>query len=375
VLPERDISDRRDIGNDRLALDVQLVLQKFRLQVRTAISLHGVTGLFGESGSGKSTLLRIIAGFAADASGTLSIDGRDWLNSGARLNVPAHRRPIAYVFQDARLFTHLDVQGNLQFAAKRNGGAGPQFDEVVAALDLAPLLGRAVDTLSGGERQRVALGRALLCNPRLLLLDEPLAALDARRKQDIMPYLESLQARFSLPTIYVSHSIDEILRLADEVVVLQGGRVIAQGETRSVLNGLGTVADSRQFEVSSVLEGVVTQQLPDLCLTELRVGEQSIVVPAQQARAPGSRMLLRVRAGEVALATAEPAGISIRNVLRGRISRIEADSARAFALVHVDIDGTVLRCQLTRQAILDLQLQPGMAVFALLKTASFDAHD
>lgn len=358
-----------------LTLDLQLALQDFALDVQAAVKLQGVTGLFGPSGSGKSTLLRVIAGFETTATGRVSVGDRCWLDSKKRLHLAPHRRPVGYVFQDARLFMHLDVAGNLDFAATRNGGYGPQQADVIDALDLAPLLQRDVAGLSGGERQRVALGRTLLCNPQLLLLDEPLAALDVARKEDILPYLESLQARFSLPTIYVSHSVDEILRLADEVIVLDAGRVHAQGATRSVLNDLHPALVGSRFDVSSVLDAVVVRQLADLSLTELQVGGQAMFVPQRPRLTPGEHVLLRVRAGEVALATSEPRDISIRNVLCGRLLTIEEFADQAFAMAHIEVAGSILRCQLTRQAVRELQLQPDMPVFALLKTASFDAHE
>ncbi|MDZ7642957.1 MAG: ATP-binding cassette domain-containing protein [Woeseiaceae bacterium] len=209
------------------------------------VELDGVTGLFGASGSGKSTLLRLIAGLERADDGHVRFAGKPWQDAGTF--VPPHRRPVGYVFQDARLFRHLDVAGNLRFAARRRSddGAGPQFDEVVAACDLDPLLDRDVRALSGGEQQRVALARTLLCGPRLLLFDEPLAALDAARKHDILPYIESLQARFGIPAIYVSHSMDEIVRLADRVIVLADGRVQARGPTVPVLDGLALPSAGR----------------------------------------------------------------------------------------------------------------------------------
>lgn len=358
-----------------LKIDVKITLQDFLLDVQATVKAQGVTGLFGANGSGKSTLLRIIAGLEPAAQGSIRMAERCWLDSRARVHIDAHQRPIGYVFQDARLFTHLDVAGNLDFAARRNHGAGPAFDDVVDALDLAALLQRDVADLSGGERQRVALGRTLLCNPELLLLDEPLAALDAVRKSDIMPYLESLQTRFSLPTIYVSHSIDEMLRLADEVIVLEAGRVKTQGETRRALNGLPPALLGSRYGVSSVLEATVVRQLTDLSLTELQVGAQAMFLPERGHLQPGERLLLRVRAGEVALATTEPRDISIRNILRGRLLDVEEHAGQAFAIARIDVAGSVLHCQLTRQAVSDLRLEPDMQVFALLKTASFDVHD
>jgi len=261
-----------------LDIDVGRQVPDFDLTVRASIPLHGVTGLFGSSGSGKSTLLRIIAGFEKAARANVRAGDELWADSGAGVFVPPHARPVGYLFQDARLFPHLDVRGNLEFASRRSAGGGPRFNEVVAALDLDKLLGRDCSRLSGGERQRVALGRTLLCNPRLLLLDEPLAGLDVGRKGDIIPYLESLPERFGLPAIYVSHSIDEIVRLAARVLVLDNGKVAAFGETAAVLDALQSAVPGGAA-VSSILDAVVVRHLPDLQLSELRCGRQTLFIP------------------------------------------------------------------------------------------------
>lgn len=356
-----------------LTLDVRAPLGDFLLNVQTDVDLVGVTGLFGPSGSGKSTLLRVIAGFEPAARGRVAMGGRDWLNSSSGLDVPPHERGAGLVFQDARLFGHLDVAGNLAFAASRNNGRGPQLNDVVAALDLGPLLQRPVAVLSGGERQRVALGRTLLSNPQILLLDEPLAALDAARKRDILPYLESLQGRFALPTIYVSHQVDEIVRLADRVIVLGDGAIAESGPTSVVLNRMPR-GPELEFELSAVLECRVVEHLHELQLLKIACGDQLMFVPGRRGLASGDRVLVRLRAGEVALATRKPRDISIRNVLRGSLRRVDENAAGPFAMAHIDVEGTTVYSQLTRQAAEELGLEPGMEVFALVKTASFDEH-
>ncbi len=357
----------------RLAIDVRHQVGDFALQVSAAIALQGVTGLFGPSGSGKSTLLRILAGFEGAARGSVQAGETVWTDSSRGIHLPAYARPVGYLFQDARLFAHLDVRGNLEFAARRSGGGGPRFDDVVAALDLQSLLARDCLRLSGGERQRVALGRTLLCNPQLLLLDEPLAALDARRKDEIIPYLDSIPTRFGIPTVYVSHSIAEIVRLASQVLVLEEGAVSAFGDTAAVLNALQPATPGIE-PVASILDTVLVRQLPALHLSELACGEQSIYVPERTGLAAGEHMRLRVRASDVALATSEPRDLSIRNVLRGSLQSISSESGQPFALAVIDVDGTALRCQLTTHAVRELALRPGMPVFALLKTAAFDEH-
>lgn len=354
-----------------LRVDVRKSYPDFELAVNAEIALDGVTGLFGASGSGKSTLLRIIAGFERDVSGSVRMADEVWIDSADRTFVPPFRRPVGYVFQDARLFVHLNVAGNLSFAEQRSSGIGPVFSEVIAALDLQPLLERAVTKLSGGERQRVALGRTLLCKPRLLLLDEPLAALDMARKQEILPYLETLHERFGIPTVYVSHSVDEIVRLADRVIVLRDGQLHAEGDTASVLDTFLADDAGAGSEVSSVLEARVVRHVSDLHLAELDFRGQRLFVPSVAAREPGHHVVLRVRASDVALATERPSGISVRNVLQGTVQRIDEQRDGAFALITVDIADVSLRAQITRHALQAMQLTEGMEIFALLKSATF----
>jgi molybdate transport system ATP-binding protein len=231
---------------DVLAFDVRVRLGEFELEASGSLDTGRVTAVFGPSGSGKSTLLRVLAGLERRASGRLSFGREVWLDSDRRVDVPAHLRPVGYMFQEARLFGHLSGAGNLRYAERRAcrfrraAGGGEErpvatFEEVVDALDLEPFLKRRPSSLSGGECQRLALGRTLLAQPRLLLLDEPLSALDARRKWEILPYLEALHPRFGVPTLYVSHSVNEVSLLADRILVLEDGRVTAQGPTAEVL--------------------------------------------------------------------------------------------------------------------------------------------
>jgi len=224
----------------RLEVDVRVAFGGFDLQVEQAIPAAGVTAVFGPSGSGKTTLLRSLLGFETESRGRIALNGDVWLDSEAGVAVPPYRRPVGCTFQDGRLFPHLDVEGNLGYADRRSTpepgvAASITRGDVVDALDLGPLLDRRPHTLSGGERQRAALGRALLSRPRLLLLDEPLSALDRRRKAEIMPYLLALHPRFGIPTLYVSHAVDEVALLADRVLVLAEGRARAFGGTVEVL--------------------------------------------------------------------------------------------------------------------------------------------
>ncbi len=343
----------------------------FSLDIDREIGLAGVTGLFGPSGGGKSTLLRIVAGLESDAAGQVTFGGEVWQDDSTF--VPAFMRPVGYVFQDARLFPHLTVEGNLQFAqSRRSGGGGISFDEVVSALDLGPLLQRHTNALSGGEQQRAAIARTLLTNPRLLLLDEPLAGLDAGRKREILPYLEALPKRFGIPAIYVSHSVSEMARLADNVVVLEEGRITAVGSAVKILNRDDLQSSSLPFEPVSIVEVRVVEHLESLRLTRVDYQGQRITVPMLSAIGEGESARLSVRAGDVVIATMEPQGLSVRNMLSGHILSIRPQPESAFSMVSINIAGATIKAQLTHHAVTELGLAKGMHVFALIKTASFD---
>lgn len=357
-----------------LSLRITVSYPGFTLNVDHELALDRIVGLFGASGSGKSTLLRTIAGFERSARGRIEFGGDCWQDTERKHFLPAWRRPVGFVFQDTRLFEHRDVAGNLRFADRRSspGSTSIGFDDVLAAFDLHALLSRRVDALSGGERQRVAVARTLLTRPRMLLLDEPLAALDTGRKGDILPYLESLPDRFGIPVVYVSHAIDEIARLCDRVIVLDRGQIRASGSVSDVLNSPALQSPRSVQGHFTVVDAQVVEQLADVHLTRLVCSGQSIVVPMLTHLPAGSAVRLNVRASDVAIAATEPRGLSFRNVLPGIITTIDADQGSAFAIVSVNVGDTVLRSQLTNHAVRELRLEPGMRVFALLKTASFD---
>ena len=355
-----------------LSLNVRLSVDDFMLDVDQDLKLSGVTALFGPSGSGKTSLLRTIAGLEPRAHGTVRFDGQTWLDTDRGISTQPHRRAVGYVFQDARLFPHLSVAGNLAFAAKRSRASAELNAEVVLALDLAPLLTRRPAGLSGGERQRVALGRALLTQPRLLLLDEPLAALDQRLKADILPYLQTIGRRFGLPTIYVSHAIDEVALLADQMAVMDEGRIIAQGPTAQMMERLDLQPLTGKFEAGVLLEARIVAHDHDFFLTRMDLNGQTLTMPMLDHLAIGDLVRVRIRARDVALATQRPEGLSIRNVLSGRIAEISDEAGTAFSEVLVDAEGARLRARITRQAAVELGLVPGSNVFALVKSVSFD---
>jgi len=353
-----------------LHCDVDIAFPQFALDVACDMPLAGITALFGASGSGKSTLLRIIAGLEKRARGVVRFGEEIWQDG--RVRVPPHRRGIGYVFQDARLFAHLSVRGNLRYAARRaHDGVVIHFDDVVGALDLAPLMSRRTTELSGGERQRVALGRALLARPRLMLMDEPLAALDDKRKAEILPYIERLPAAFGVPAIYVTHNMAEVTRLAERMMVLSGGRVAADGVVADVLARLDLTPETGRFEAGSVLSATVIGHDDAYQLTILDHAGQRIETPRADL-AIGTQVRLRVRARDVMLANQRPSGLSARTVLRGTLREIAEEPDTAFAETLVDTGEAALRARITRKTVSELGLAPGAPVYAIIKAVTFD---
>jgi len=349
--------------------DLAVARGGFALAARFAAPTPGVVALFGPSGAGKSTLVNAIAGLLP-AQGSLRLDGTTWLDSARGTDVAAERRRIGYVFQDARLFPHLDVAGNLRYGARRAGGAAPYaaHEEIVALLGIGALLRRRVHQLSGGERQRVALGRALLAQPRLLLLDEPLAAIDPARRDEVLPYLESLRDRFAIPMLYVSHQYEEVLRLATHVVVLADGAVLASG-TPSELSLEGRFRDLvGRDSVGAVFEAQVSAVDAATGLASVAVGNGRLRLALADAEV-GARLRLQVLARDVILATEPPHGLSVRNALAGVLTEIVADGGDE-ALALVELGGARLMARLTRAAVEELRLKPGVPVWALVKAAS-----
>ena len=366
-----------------LEVDVQVEFSGFDLQVEQAIPAAGVTAVFGPSGGGKTTLLRALLGFEPGARGRIALEGDVWLDSERGLVTPPHRRPVGCTFQDGRLFPHLDVAGNLRYADRRSSGAGGAasasavsvgLGDVVDALDLGPLLDRRPHTLSGGERQRAALGRALLSRPRLLLLDEPLSALDARRKAEIMPYLLALHPRFGIPTLYVSHAVDEVALLADRILVLADGRVQAFGGTVEVLEQLDLGPLTEHFQAAAVLEARVSAHDDEYRLSWLDLDGQRLSVPRIDHLEVGESARLLVRSRDVSLATERPSPTSIRNVLSGVLVALRQDEATAFAEATVDLGSHRLRARITRASAAELDLAVGSPVFALLKSVNLDTR-
>lgn len=354
-----------------IEFDATLQRRDFRLDARFSAA-KGVTALFGPSGSGKSTIIRMIAGLERPDRGRIRIGDTVVLDRERGIELPPHRRSIGLVFQDALLFPHLSVTSNLRYGTlfRRGAGTSLDFGSVVEVLGIGHLLKRAPDTLSGGERQRVAIGRALLSNPKLLLMDEPLASLDAARKHEILPFIERLRDEFSIPIVYVSHAREEVMRLAAHVVRLDQGRVTGIGTPEDMLATPRDHETGNRFEALSILAANPGRTLPDYGLTLLEHPAGTLVVPGLVER-PG-RVRVAIRATQVSLARREPLETSVRTVLRGRISALKVDDS-PFAMVEMELPGgDRLLASITRLAAKELGLQPGEEILALVKAVAID---
>jgi len=353
-----------------LEIAVSLQRKDFRLDATFKAPTPGVIALFGRSGCGKTTLVNLVAGLIGNGEGCIRLDGDCWLDTTRRIRLPAEHRRIGYVFQDSRLFPHYSVRGNLLYGAPRAPRAGV-FDDVVALLGLAPLLQRRPTALSGGERQRVALGRALLAEPRLLLLDEPLASLDQSRREEVLPFLERLRDHFSLPMVYVSHQFDEVLRLATHLVVMDQGRVAAAGEVGAVSLHPALRAIVGPDAVGAVIHGRVAR-VDGEDLATVDVGPASSVRVAGQGLAVGQSVRLQLLARDLILATSEPQGLSVRNHLRGRVVSVQSEGSAD--LVEIEMDGHRVLSRITAAATRELKLAPGREIWVLVKAVSVSPH-
>ncbi|MFK7837846.1 MAG: molybdenum ABC transporter ATP-binding protein [Sulfitobacter sp.] len=330
----------------------------------------GITALFGRSGAGKTTVINAVAGLLRPDAGRIALKGEVLWDSHNAVFIPPAQRRLGYVFQDARLFPHLSVQDNLTFGARYApvDAKGASLTDVVELLGLAPLLSRAPATLSGGEKQRVAIGRALLTKPQMLLMDEPLANLDGPRKQDILPYLERLRdGPLGLPILYVSHVVDEVARLADTLVLLKDGRVAAKGPLYDVMADPVAVPLLGVREAGAVVEArVIAQDTDGLCQMAISAG--TLYLPGVQA-AVGSTVRLRILAQDVMLSLAAPTGLSAMNVLPVTIQEVHPGDGPG-AAIALRAGSDTLLARVTRRAVTELGLHAGMSCFAVLKATS-----
>jgi molybdate transport system ATP-binding protein len=356
-----------------LEIDIAHRLAQFELDVHFR-SGRGLTALFGRSGAGKTSIVNAIAGLIRPERGRIVVDGSVLLDTEHGIYIPAHRRRVGYIFQEGRLFPHLTVRQNLSFGRwfapgrDRPGAAG--LADVVDLLGIAGLLDRRPGRLSGGEKQRVAIGRALLASPRLLLMDEPLASLDARRKDEILPHLERLRDRSGVPIVYVSHSVAEVTRLATTIVLISDGKVHAVGPVQEVMGRAELYPLAGRFEAGAVLAARVAAHDARWKLTELAGGFGKLVVPHLEAPV-GTALQVRIRARDVILAVAAPSGISALNVLAARVEQLVPIEEGALE-VQLRLGNERLLARVTRRSGEALGLAPGREVFAVIKTIAVD---
>ena len=344
----------------------------FLLDACFELPTPGVAALFGRSGCGKSTLVHVIAGLLSADQGKVVLDDRALEDTARGLHVPPERRRIGYVFQDARLFPHMSVAANLKYGEKRAAGRRyVDIDTVADLLALGTLMGRRTHQLSGGEKQRVAIGRALLSQPNLLLLDEPLASLDAARRDEVLPYLELLRDQLAIPMVYVSHNFDEVLRLATDVVLMEAGKVTAQGR----LTEMSLNKDLRSIigpeAVGAIVDGTVLG-IDASGLTRLKVGHGELKVQAVAA-AVGTNLRVQLLARDLIVATQLPQHLSVRNILGGVIIAVSGDDADS-DLVAIDIGGVQIMARVTKAATRELDLKAGLPAWALVKAVSLRGH-
>ncbi len=349
-------------------VDVHRRIGDFQLAARFATPPGGITALFGRSGAGKTTLVNILAGLDRPDAGRIVVDGVTLFDSAAGIDLPPEARRLGYVFQEGRLFPHLSVAGNLRYGMKRRGGS-VDFDQIVALLDLRSLLNRTPASLSGGEKQRVAIGRALLASPRLLLMDEPLASLDGPRKAEILPFIERMRDDLAIPIVYVSHAMEEIVRLADTLVLMSEGSIAAVGPVEDLMSRLDLRPLTGRYEAGSVLTVTVENHDAESAVSTLTFDGMRLTVPLVDVPA-GDKLRIRIRARDVSLALTPPTGISILNIFPGTITEIsDRKDGQVDVLINI---GPILWARITRLAASRLGLAPGSAVHALVKAVAID---
>jgi molybdate transport system ATP-binding protein len=345
----------------------------FSLDACFELPTPGVVALFGRSGCGKSTLVNVIAGLLDADAGRVVLDDIVLLDTELRIYVPPERRRIGYVFQDARLFPHLSVASNLRYGESRAPSRRyVSLDTVVDLLDLGSLMDRRTHQLSGGEGQRVAIGRALLSQPNLLLLDEPLASLDTSRRDEVLPYLEILRDQLAIPMVYVSHNFDEVLRLATYIVLMDSGTAIAQGGVADMSLNQGLRSIIGADAVGAIVDGTVIGMDATSGLMRVKVGHGELKVQALNIAA-GAKLRVQLLARDLIVATQPPQHVSVRNILTGVVTTVTSDDAES-DLIAIDIGGTVIMARVTTAAVRELALVPGLPVWALVKAVSLRGH-
>jgi molybdate transport system ATP-binding protein len=354
-----------------IEVDVAHRLGAFTLEL-SFTSQGRLTAFFGQSGAGKTSLVNVIGGLIRPDRGLVAVDGTTLTDTAAGIFVPTHRRRVGYVFQEGRLFPHLTVRQNLLFGRwfRPSQERKIELETVLDLLGIGHLLHRRPGALSGGEKQRVAIGRALLASPRLLLMDEPLAALDEERKAEILPFIERLRDQADVPIIYVSHSLAEVSRLANSIVMLRNGRVLAAGDPAEVLSRTELVPQDAVKEAGAVIEARISQHDTQFGLTTLQSKAGLLRAPYLDLPT-GTIVRVRIRARDVMVANAPPVGLSALNVLEGKVIELR-NSGETVVEVAIDCDGVKLAARLTRKSVETLRLAPEMPVYAILKSVALD---
>lgn len=358
--------------NDILQGRFEMQRGNFRLEADLHVPARGLTGIFGHSGSGKTSLLRCLAGLERAEQGYLVVDGSVWQDESQGIFVPSYQRQLAYVFQEPRLFPHLTVRKNLEYGMRRKNGSGSSrnFDQVIETLGLQRLLSRKPEKLSGGEQQRAAIGRALLTDPKLLLMDEPLAALDIHRKKEIMPFLERLHNELDIPVILVSHSVEEITRLADSVVVMSDGKISETGPLSQMLTYMHHY--SMEGTAVTVTEGVITEFDSEHHIGRLKTSFGELVI-TDCHNCLGKTIRASIHARDVSLCLTQPEDTSILNNISGKIKNIVTHDT-GLADVVIDINGFSLLSTITSRSCDNLKLKEGKKVYAQIKSVALSGH-
>ena len=357
-----------------LSVAIQKRRGNFTLDINFSVASNSVIALFGPSGCGKSTVINMIAGLLDADRGVIKLGDTVLFDSTQRTNIAGEHRAIGYVFQEPRLFPHYNVNGNLRYGLQRAHARTQAiaFDTVVDLLGLNQLLTRRIQQLSGGERQRVAIGRALLSQPKLLLLDEPLASLDMARREEVLPYLERLRDFMKIPMVYVSHQFEEVLRLASHVVLMNRGQCLAQGDlqTISLQPELRTLLGADA--IGAVVEGEITAIDQKNRLAQIRIGRGQVSVDAQELNI-GQRVRLQLLARDLVLALNAPTGLSIRNQLQGVVTQLTPDNHHA-TLVEIDLGGVTAMARITNSAVHEMNLHVGLSIWVLVKAVTLRGH-
>ena len=357
-----------------MSIEIQLrqALADFDLDLDFSLSDNSVTALFGPSGAGKSTVINLIAGLQRPQHGRISINGTLVEHTRSNISLSPQRRNIGYVFQQARLFPHLNVEKNLLFGWQRaeHRASQTEISHLVTLLGIGSLLSRKPAALSGGEKQRVALGRAILSNPDLLLLDEPLTGLDHKRRDEILPYIERIRSEQQIPILYVSHSIDEVTRIADYLHIINRGKIVAKGSVSEVFSRIDLYPITGRFEAGAIIDGRITKHHRSLALSEIGFGRQTLTVPMVDAGV-GESIRVRVRARDIIIARHKPEDISANNILQGEILDIRSGDG-PYADLQLQCSDTRLIARITRHSAERLQLNVGATVYAVIKSVTID---